>query len=811
LPKPLLELIPKVVASIEGGDAESLKAIFDQASREGLFFNVPHWQTFLDGMRRAGDDKCLEMLWRLSESSRDRFRPDDLTAQFALAAAYFERPSLVAEIVADTKSRAAGNPLAYSNFWKGCRERFRGERGRPDEVYVRFAMLGLKLEDPWLLKESLTVPGYSEIFLPRDAWNQLATESIANPNIHMARVLWDATMPSRNFLSQYEFGLFAELAVVLADAEIFRSAFNVVDGRKMLLPREVWSRLLQVAIRNPDLSIARLLWDRCEPSREFLMTWDYSHFAILASHVKDPDLLEFVFDDWTPDTDTLLAGEHATWGTFLKAAEALSRSDLIMKMICRLEMHFDPIRHHSRGTLQETVIAIRSRINDPNLAREIGLMLRGDHWSVRQFLLALRAYPPREVGKKGGPFEGASRRIMKRLINSYVGRAPESFESTLNTVVKGLMDLRQNREAAFFSVISRGHENFAGNLQSSLREAYIDNLAFVEGLGDDEIAERIGEIGKALAKFEKAADDFENFSFDETKVPKGGDALIELITGRQEAYVAGTVRKEPEVWKEMKEAFDKIDHRAYGVSEWSAFFSSLIASVLSALAPIIRQQFKIAAHGVKNDFDRDFHMPLVSGKLSIDERRVLISQVRLFLGDTYSLLRKRPLGAELPFNLESAARRCFRSLFDRYGDGVFRAEDGAKWIAGREGIRGSVIEPMLDEIVENCRRAFDSLTNERRVFEVSLKAGTGRDTGFHILTVVNSRPVDQVAYSASSNLGLGAIQVLARSIKQDDRHGDARFDREAFHPETGEPIFRTTILVPAWEGELPNTEDHVGN
>ena len=323
--------------------------------------------------------------------------------------------------------------------------------------------------------------------------------------------------------------------------------------------------------------------------------------------------------------------------------------------------------------------------------------------------------------------------------------------------------------------------------------------------------EQIKEIGSALARFEKAADELDPADWDKSVVPECAWEIIEVIAKRQEAHLTGTVRNDPESWGEMKAAFDQLDHDALGVPEWSAVFSGLIATVLDRLAPRIRQQFKIAAHRVKDDFYRDFEVPLTSGDLSEEEKMAVASEVRLFLGSAYSALRKRPLGAELPINLESTVRRCFRPFYQQGGEGSFLVEEGAKWIAGREGIRASVIEPMLVEVVENCRRAFEALSEEPKVFEVSLKAGTGRDAGFQLLTVVNSRPVDQVAYSASSNLGLGAIQVLARSIKQDDRHGDARFDREALHPETGEPIFRTTILFPAWEGETPNTEDHAGN
>lgn len=808
LPKALVELIQKVSDSIREGEAESLRATFDQAQQDGLFFHPPHWQAFLDALRKGGDPNCLEILWNATEASRDHFRLDDLTAQFALAAAWFELPALLAEIVMDTKNRTAEDQFAYQTFWKGCRERFGAAKGTPDEVYVRFAKLGLELDDTQLLEESLSMPGFAGIFLPRNAWNLLATEALSRPELQRTRVLWNATLPSRKFLSQYEFALFAELAVVLADAEIFGSVFDVVEKREMFLPREVWNRMLRVAIQNPDAAIARSIWERGESSREYLTAWDFSHFALLASSLRDPGLLEVFFDGWAPEVDTLLAGEHATWGAFLKAAEELSCNDLILKMICRLEMHFDPIRHHNRGSLQETVIALRSRIEDPHLAREIGLMLRGDHWSIRQFLLALRAYPPREPGQKGGPFEGACRRIMKRLINSFVGRAPESFEVTLRTVVQGIMALGRHREAAFFSVMSRGHENFAGNLQSSLREAYIDNLAFVEGLDDQGIVERIGEIGIALSRFEKAADELAPEAWDTSPVPESARGFIEVIARRQERHLAGTLRNDPESWSEMKEAFDQIDHPAFGVDEWSMALSALIATVLNRLAPMIRQQFKIAAHRVKDDFHRDFVRPLTSGNLGVSERDALASKVRLFLGGTYATLRKRPMGLEIAFNLESAMRKCFRSLREEYCGGVFQSEDGAKWIAGREGIKTSVIEPMLAEVVENCRRAFDALDEDQRFFEVSLKSGTGRDSGFQVLTIVNSRPVESIPFPASSKLGLGAIQVLARSVQQGGRCGDARFDREALHPETGVSVFITTLLFPAWEGENPISDSH---
>ena len=642
------------------------------------------------------------------------------------------------------------------------------------------------------------------LFMP-DQWALLADAAAETGNGAVLSKLWESTGSSRGHFGFQELGRFAAAAVATRNSQVLSDVMDAIY-RVGFLPPAQWSSLLDAAVRHPNSDVALCLWVASASSRGKFWAATFAQFASLAAAVKEPPLLEKVFDAWTPSADTF-GGEYpenSTWAGFFAAADALGNDELLFKFFCRLETFYDPVRYRRRGvngSLQNQLKDIRVRMKNRVLADEIAAITHGDRWELQRFFLNLNAYPPNsDTTAPSGRFEGATRCLMQWLINRFFTETPAGFEAALARVVDGIMALPRNQSAAWFGLLCRGQQNYGGNIAARYRGFFQQHLSFVEGLSGTELLTKLkdGALTDAVGKFELSCKTVAPWPDNEPCIPPESRAATLLpaieILAENCANAIHYVEAEEvsDLWGKLKSFCDSAKIEEYERADWMMFLSRLLWVVSWRVAQAMELYLGIQVHGLKNRFLDEYQKPLQ--ELPEEEQAELATYARSFLLNAHQRLQRRGKGDAVPVKLTSLVERCLVSGGPKFLGTVFAKPKDDVWISAWEGAKRDIVEPLLQELAFNCSKALAAVPPLQRFLRVSLE--TDAATKLAILMIQNPIPDSPNRNPHSTKMGQRYVRRMAGVLLGDPNQEDAATFNPQPEASLGRDIFVTRVSLP---------------
>ncbi len=671
--------------------------------------------------------------------------------------------------------------------------------------YSRFAFGAIATENAVVLRQVLGSLAGQGLFWHADVWSRLATAAADKKSSSALDLLWDGTGASRNRFPISVLAQFAEAAAAAGNSHVLAEVMDAVYTVGYFNPDQ-WRRLIDIAISGTSGDVARCLWLKSIPSRTNLWSVVYGLFGSLASAVKDANMLEEVFDAWTPSPDTLGGEypEHATWAAFFKAAEELGEEGLLFKFFCKLETFYDPVRYRRRGingSLQNQLKDIRSRMKNRALADEIAAITHGDRWELHRFFLTLNAYPPSsDITATAGRFEGAARCLMQWLINRFFTETPAAFETALGRVVDGITALPRNQAAAWFSLLCRGQQNYGGNIAARYRSFFQQHLSFVEGLSGPELLAKLkdGTLTDAVGKFELSCKTVAPWPDNEPCVPPESRAAnllpaIETIAENCANAVHYVQEEEKsDLWVKLKSYCDSARIEAFERADWMLFLSRLLWVVSWRVAQAMELYLGIQVHGLKNRFLEEYQKPLE--ELAEEERLELATYARSFLLNAHQRLQRRGKGDAVPVKLTSLVERSFVTGGSAFLGTVFAKPKDGVWISAWEGAKRDIVEHLLQELAFNCSKALAAVPPMHRFLRISVE--TDDATKLASLVVLNPIPESPNRNPHSTKMGQRYVRRLAGVLLGDPNKEDAATFKSQFEESLGREIFITRVIFP---------------
>ncbi len=246
-PTEVMELEGEIFQAIQDRQPESIRGALNTLQQRGMFFPPGDWAEFAARTASMKDPSMLSMLWDGVRSSLDRF-------------GFYELRSFASAAV------ATGNIEVLGDVFKAATSR-------------------------------------NVLFMP-DQWALLSDAAAETGNAEVLTKLWESTGSSRGHFGFQELGRFAAAAVATRNSQVLSDVMEAIY-KVGFLPPPQWSSLLDVAFHHPNSDVAFCLWNASASSRGKFWAATFAQFASLAAAVKEPSLLEHIFDAWTPSADTL--------------------------------------------------------------------------------------------------------------------------------------------------------------------------------------------------------------------------------------------------------------------------------------------------------------------------------------------------------------------------------------------------------------------------------------------------------------------------------------------------------------------------
>ncbi|HEY9172724.1 MAG TPA: hypothetical protein VI136_10615 [Verrucomicrobiae bacterium] len=747
-PTEVMELKEDVLDAIEAHRTEDVqKALYD-LQRGGRFFPPNDWADFADAAVATNDPAMLDTIWDGSQSQLNRFEFWDLR-RFAHAAIHLGNERILTDVF---KTASAKN--------------------------VRFTV---------------------------DQWALLADVVAGTENGKILSALWTSTGSSRGFFGFQELGRFAAASVATRNPHVLSEVMDAIY-RVGFLPPSQWSSLVDAAILHPNSDVAYCLWNASESSRNKFWAVTFGQFASLAAAVKEPSLLERVFDAWPPSADTLGGEypEHSTWAAFFRAADELGDEGLIFKFFCRLETLYDPVRYRRRGvngSLQNQLKDIRTRMSNKALATEITAIMHGDRWELHKFFLNLIAYPPNSDARApAARFEGAARCLMQWLINRFFTESAEGFQTALGRVTDGIMALPRNQAEAWFALLCRGQQNYGGNIAARYREFFQQHLAFVGSLSGSELLAKLtdGTLTDAVGKFELSCKAVAPWPDNEpqiqpesraTKLLPAIEAIAENCANSIHYVEADEIS---DLWVKLKSLCDAAKIEEFDRKDWTIFLTRLLWVVSWRVAQAMESYLGIQVHGLKNRFLDEFQKPL--NELSEEEQLELATYARSFLLNAHQRLQRRGKGDAVPVKLTSLVERCLVTGGPNFLGKVFVKPKDDLWISAWEGAKRDIVEPLLQELAFNCAKALEAMPPKERFLRIILE--TDQTAKSAALTIQNPIPESSKRNPHSTRMGQRYVRRMAGVLLGDPNKEDAATFGPQFEESMGCEVFVTRVVFP---------------
>lgn len=735
-----------VKQAIKKRNLTHLKLTFEQADAVGFHFNTFNWGAFAKDSAEAEDEKIFELIWEKSGPSQFAFTAPAWVS-FSSAAGQVEREDIIEQV------------------W-----------------------------DAWLIHGDST---------DANVWRSFANAASKVHSEALLEKIWEAFQGGGPKASANVWGALAKAAGRTGRGDLLQQFWiNITEGG-IPLDSAILGSFSYAAAQIGDGNLVEKLWEAYLKSDVTLGDQSWGAFAMGAAYSGRADLLRTIFNKWEPKPNTLMEGEHGTWGSFLGMAFHLRDELLLIEMFRRLTPRVDPIRLRHWGTISTLLWKITPQLSNKEIASEITETLAGLRLDVDSCFNTLEANEPVKSYRAGGdkPFEGAARCLMRWLINSYFICDNKEFYVRLSRLIDGFLSLSRNQEQAWLAFLGRSQETYFGCLRLLYTNCYKEHFSFIEELSDEQLLEEIksGRIVEKLKNFEKEVLDqirlpqVSSQLASELKASRMKPLLDFIWSNQREFLISKRLGDKESFFSGIMQIIERANIETLSKEDWADFLPHLLSTMSGNIWNMLRNLAQDSIHDMKNWFYLRIQTPLCEGNLTQVEEYSLVRYARLFIGNLNKILNVYRFGPSKPISIASLVKAFLLGHLDNV---LLKADADVTtplYIVGWDGARGDILEPMLREIRFSAETALRSLPEQERVYQVSLKEGKDEESDYALLIVSNTyRLVDR--RDIATGYGKKIVQRLA------DMLGGGAESFEGEHD--GRMTYTWKIYLPLWKGSV---------